>query len=88
MVIKHFSLFPPFTRNSVLGLIGICIISVLYAVLRSIYTISKYFYCADTAHKVKCEGTELYIFSLDSQHNLNSLCLISCFSKEGDLILI
>lgn len=64
MIIKHFSLFPPFTRNPVLGLIGTCIISVLCAVLRSIYIISKYFYCADTAHKVKCEGTELSGFFL------------------------
>lgn len=64
MVIKHFSFFPPFTRNSILGLIGTCIISVQCTVLRSIYIISKYFYCADAAHKVKWEGTELYFFFL------------------------
>lgn len=66
MVIKHFSFFPPFTRNPILGLIGTCIISVLCAVLSNIYITSKYFYCADTAHKVKCEGTELYFFFLST----------------------
>lgn len=37
-------------RNSLLGLIGSCIVSVLCAILRGIYLISKYFCCAETAH--------------------------------------
>lgn len=37
-------------------------ISVLRAILRSIYIIIRYLCCADTAHKFKPEGTELFIF--------------------------
>jgi len=62
-------------------------ISVLCAILRSIYIISKYFFSADTARKVKCKGSELFS-PLDSQHKLGVLFLIISFVKEGDLVLI